>query len=247
MTARNAAAVILAAGKGVRMKSALPKVMHEMCGRPLLDYVVKAVKDAGVKRIIVVVGAQKELVKKAFKSAGVEFAHQKKQLGTGHAVLAARSLLKGFKGPVAVLCGDAPLITAATIKKALRHNAKSGSACTMITAVLENATGYGRIVRAADGTVERIVEEKDATDKERSIREVNSGNYVFDCDSLFEVLPKTKRANKQREYYLTDCVEMLKNKSRKVSTIHPIRPEEILGVNSKSELATVEQVYRRRV
>ena len=247
MTARNAAAVILAAGKGVRMKSALPKVMHEMCGKPLLGYVIKAVRDAGLEKIIVVVGAQKDLVKKAFKGAGVRFVHQERQLGTGHAVLAARSLLRGFKGPVVVLCGDAPLMTAATIKKALRQNIRSGSACTMITAVLDDATGYGRVVRAPDGKIERIVEEKDASDSERSIREVNSGNYVFDCASLFGVLPNTRRVNKQREYYLTDCVEMLRSRSRKVSAIHPLKPAEILGVNSRSELAAVEEIHRRRV
>lgn len=247
MTVKDATAVILAAGKGVRMRSALPKVMHKLSGRPLLGFVIKAVRAAGIKNIVIVVGKDKKLVIETFKDVGIKFAHQKKQLGTGDAVRAARSLLKGFNGTLLVLAGDAPLITSATLRRALEQHQKAGAACTMITAILDNPAGYGRIIRGADGCVERIVEEKDASNQEKMIKEVNSGNYVFDSASLFKALSKIGRANKQGEYYLTDCIEILGSFGRKVWAISVDDPAEILGINSREELAEVGKIYRERI
>jgi bifunctional UDP-N-acetylglucosamine pyrophosphorylase/glucosamine-1-phosphate N-acetyltransferase len=247
MRAIKATALILAAGKGVRMKSALPKVMHELAGKPLLSYVVKAVREAGIHDIVVVVGAGRERIMDAFKDEGVRFAHQREQLGTAHAAQAGCSLLETSKGLVAILAGDVPLITPRTIRRAFAHHREEQAACTVITALLDDPTGYGRVVKGPDGAVLRIVEEKDASADEKNVKEVNSSNYIFALESLQEALPQVGRANKQQEYYLTDCVEILHGAGKKVSSLCVDNAQEILGINSKKELAAVERIYRRRI
>jgi len=247
MSAECATAVILAAGKGVRFKSALPKVMHELAGRPLLAYVLRAARGAGIRNVIVVVGAGHEHVVKAFKKEGVRFALQKKQLGTAHAARVGCSLSGKRQGPVAVLSGDAPLVTSRTIRRAIARHKKESAACTVITAVLDSPAGYGRIVRSAGGGIERIVEEKDASADEKKIQEVNSGSYVFDGASLRKALARVGRSNKQKEYYLTDCIEILRKEGKKVSAFVADDASEVLGVNSRRELAAVEKIYRRRI
>jgi len=239
-------AVILAAGKGVRMKSELPKVLHGAAGKPLLHWVIDAVRRAGVKRILVVVGVGAGLIRQKFSNAGVEFVHQEEQRGTAHAVLQTRSLVARESGAVLVVSGDAPLITGATLRRALQAWRESGSACTVITASLDEPAGYGRIIRDRQGNVIRIVEEKDADDEERRVKEVNSGNYVFQARALFEALSEVKPNNAQKEYYLTDTVEILSAKGKKVTTVAASEPIEILGVNTLQELARVEALLRQR-
>ena len=179
--------VILAAGKGTRMKSKLPKVLHKAAGKPMLQHVLDAAKGAGAKRNIVVVGFGGEMVKEAMGDQA-EFVVQAEQLGTGHAVRQTEALLKDEQGTVVVLCGDTPLVTAGLITKLYEGHKAAGAKATVLTAIMPDATGYGRIIRTADGDVARIVEQKDATEEERKINEVNSGIYCFECQDMFAAL-----------------------------------------------------------
>ena len=240
-------AVILAAGRGVRMKSRLPKVMHPVCGKPMLAYVVDAAFGAGLRRVIVVVGKGHGIVERAFASSGIEFVRQSVQLGTGHAVRVARQALREHRGPVVVLCGDAPLITAKTIRRAIRLFRSTGSACTVVSTKCEHPHGYGRIIRNRTGDVERIVEENDASSAERRVREINSGNFVFAPVDLFEALEEIRPDNEQKELYLTDVVSVLVRKGKKVTSVVANEPSEALGINSRKELALAEATLRERL
>ena len=193
-------AVILAAGKSTRMKSALPKVLHEVCGRPMIDYVLDAAREAGVRRQVVIVGHEAEKVQSALAHhADVEFALQAEQKGTGHAVMMARELLAEHEGPVLVLTGDAPLMRAASFKGLLDESHSQAAACVIGTAETEHNQGLGRIVRDHSGEFVKIVEQKDASPAELAIREINVGCYVFDCRPLFEALDGLRPDNKQKE------------------------------------------------
>ncbi len=228
------------------MKSELPKVLREVAGKPLLAYVIDAVRQAGVKRILVVVGVGADLLRERLSRAGLEFVHQKEQRGTAHAVLQTRSLLAEEPGAILVLAGDAPLVTARTLRRAMDVWRESKSACTVITASLDEPAGYGRMIRDSSGEVIRIVEEKDASAEERKIKEVNSGNYVFEAHSLFEVLEEVEPNNAQNEYYLTDAVELLCAKGKRVTAVVASEPSEAIGVNSLRELRRVEALFRER-
>ena len=237
--------VILAAGKGTRMKSSLPKVLHKAGGKAMLAHVLAAAKEAGAVRNIVVVGFGGETVEKAL-AGEADFVTQEEQLGTGHAVLQAEPLLHEEKGTVLVLCGDTPLLTGKLLKKLAKEHAAAGAKATVLTAVMPDATGYGRIIRAADGTVERIVEHKDATEEERTVREVNSGIYCFEAPDLFAALHEVKNDNAQGEYYLPDVLEILRKKGEKIFAATADDYEETLGVNSRAQLAASEKILRRR-
>ena len=237
--------VILAAGKGTRMKSSLPKVLHKAGGKAMLAHVLAAAKEAGAVRNIVVVGFGGETVEKAL-AGEADFVTQEEQLGTGHAVLQAEPLLHEEKGTVLVLCGDTPLLTGKLLKKLAKEHAAAGAKATVLTAVMPDATGYGRIIRAADGTVERIVEHKDATEEERNVREVNSGIYCFEAPDLFAALHEVKNDNAQGEYYLPDVLEILRKKGEKIFAATADDYEETLGVNSRAQLAASEKILRRR-
>ena len=237
--------VILAAGKGTRMKSSLPKVLHKAGGKAMLAHVLAAAKEAGAVRSIVVVGFGGEAVEEAL-AGEADFVTQEEQLGTGHAVLQAEPLLQEEKGTVLVLCGDTPLLTGKLLKKLAKEHAAAGAKATVLTAVMPDATGYGRIIRAADGTVERIVEHKDATEEERTVREVNSGIYCFEAPDLFTALHEVKNDNAQGEYYLPDVLEILKKKGEKIFAVAADDYEETLGVNSRAQLAASEKILRRR-
>jgi len=237
--------VVLAAGKGTRMKSKLPKVLHRVCGKPMLRHVLDAAKAAGARRNIVVVGFGGEEVEQAIGDQA-EFVTQAEQLGTGHAVLQAKELLSGEKGTLMVLCGDTPLLTGNLLKKLYQAHEESGAKATVLTAIMPDAAGYGRIIRTADGSVEKIVEHKDATEEERKVREVNSGIYCFDTKALFEALAKVKNDNAQGEYYLPDVLEILRNGGEKIRAVAADDYEETLGINSRSQLAGAEKILRHR-
>ena len=237
--------IILAAGKGTRMKSALPKVLHKAGGKAMLAHVLDAAKEAGAGRSIVVVGFGGAAVEEAL-AGEAEFVTQAEQLGTGHAVLQTEPLLRGEKGTVLVLCGDTPLLTGTLLKKLVEEHAAAGAKATVLTAVMPDATGYGRVIRAADGTVAKIVEHKDATKEELGVREINSGIYCFSAPDLFAALHEVGNDNAQGEYYLPDVLEILKQKGEKIFAVAADSYEETLGVNSRAQLAASEKILRRR-
>lgn len=243
------AAIILAAGKGTRMKSDLPKVCHEVGGRAMVCAVVDACLAAGVGRIVAVVGYKQELVREALGAyPRVEFAVQDQQLGTGHAVRSA----VGFFGPGSerrafVLCGDGPLIRAETLRTLMERHEKSVAAATLATAVLEDPTGYGRVVRDQAGRFARIVEQKNATPEELAIREVNPSYYAFETGPLFAALEKVERNPVTGEYYLTDVPELLLAEGKVVEVVQAVPREDVLSINTLEELAHVDGIFRRRL
>lgn len=242
------AAVVLAAGKGTRMKSARAKVLHEIGGRPLAWYPVKRALDAGASPVVVVVGHQAEAVEAALAAAlpgaPIRFAVQREQLGTAHAVLAARRALRGHEGPVAILSGDTPLLESATLLSVVRARARARAPLAFATMRLEAPRGYGRVVRDAAGEPVRVVEEKDASAAERELREVNSGLYCADAAFLWKALAKVGASNAQREFYLTDLVAAAARKGGAVTVEVPAA--EASGVNDREELARAAKVLLRR-
>ena len=236
--------IILAAGKGTRMKSKLPKVLHKVCGKEMLRHVIDAAKAAGSSREVAVIGNGAELVKE--KISGVEFVLQAEQLGTGHAVLCAKENFANSTGTVMILCGDTPLITSELLKSFAEAHKNSNSAATVLTAEMPDATGYGRIIREADGSLKKIVEHKDATDAEKNIREVNAGIYCFDTQKLFGALSQVKNENAQGEYYLPDVLTILKSAGEKVGAFTANDYTLTLGINSRIQLAEAEKILRQR-
>ena len=237
--------VILAAGKGTRMKSKLPKVLHKAGGKSMAQHVLDAARSAGAKRNIVVTGFGGEMVREALGNQA-EFVEQKEQLGTGHAVQQTADLLAGENGTVMVLCGDTPLLTGALLKKLYDEHVAAGAKATVLTAIMPDATGYGRIIRLADGSVARIVEHKDATEAERQVQEVNSGIYCFAARELFDSLKQVNNDNAQGEYYLPDVLEILKKQGEKIWAVAADDYESTLGINSRLQLAGAEKILRRR-
>lgn len=238
--------VILAAGMGTRMKSEKPKVLHEICGKPLCKWVIDASKAAGADSVCAVIGHKAEMVREVLGDM-CEYAVQSEQKGTGHAVMQAADFIKNISGSVVILNGDTPLIEAKTIQKAIEYHKKNGEQATVITAVLSDATGYGRIVRGSDGGVKKIVEQKDATEEEKQIKEVNSGMYVFDAQSLVFALEKLTPNNAQGEYYLTDTLEILLNAGKKVGGYAIEDNYEISGINDRVQLSEAEAIMRSRI
>ncbi len=242
------AAIVLAAGKGTRMKSARAKVLHRMCGRPLAYFPVKRALEAGADPVVVVVGYQAGAVEAALRQhlpgAPLRFAHQRRQLGTAHAVQAARAALRGHRGPVLILSGDTPLVTRETLETVVR--ARGGAkALAFATMTLENPEGYGRVVHAPQGGPAVVVEEKDATPEERQIKEVNAGLYCADSDFLWTTLDKVDRRNAQREFYLTDLVALAAEGPGAVAAKVPSL--EAMGVNDQEELSLAARALVRRI
>ncbi len=247
MTKKPLAVVILAAGKGTRMKSDLPKVLHPLAGKPMLGYVLDAAKSLRPQKGLLVVGYQSENVMAVFKNWPGVFVKQVPQLGTGHALQLAQKEMKTFRGTVLVLYGDVPLIEKETLKKMLKVHRREKAVLTLVSTNVADPKGYGRIIRDPRGKVLKIVEEKDATTKERKIQEINSGIYCFDSAFLFSSLPRLTRKNSQKEYYLTDLVQMAREKDLPVSVfLHP-SSEEVLGVNNRSDLNRSDQILRQRL
>lgn len=238
-------AVVLAAGKGKRMNSDLPKVLHRLCGQPLISYVIDSLSKAGIADPIIIVGQGADAVR-AVVGGRARFIDQVDQRGTGHAVMQALPLLPERDDPVLVLYGDTPLLTPQTIRALLELHRSAGSSATMLTAELPDPSGYGRVIRDRAGRVQRIVEEADASPEEGRVREINAGTYVFDPQALREALAALTPDNAQREYYLTDTVSWLLGRGRAVNAL-VASPDETMGINSRRELAQVEAVMRRRI
>jgi len=240
-------AIILAAGKGTRMKSDLPKVVFPIAGRPMVCAVVDACRQAGCGRIVTIVGYKQELVREALAGyAGIEFAVQAEQLGTGHAVMSAAKLFEGVEGDAFVLCGDGPLIREATLRTMLDRHRTSGASATLATSTIDNPTGYGRIARDAEGRFRAIVEHKNCTPEELKIREVNPSYYCFRSGDLFAALKGVTRNPVSGEYYLTDVPELLLKLGRGVEVIGAVPPEDVLSINTPEDLAHVDSVFQGR-
>ena len=238
-------AIVLAAGKGTRMKSDLPKVLVEVCGRPMIEYVLDALKAAGVGRVIVVVGYRHELVRQTLDGReGIEFVMQTEQLGTGHAVMVTQDQLAGYEGPVVVVTGDAPMMRTESVRALLDEFDREPAGCILGTGYKDDPTGLGRILRNAEDEFTDIIEEKDATDQQRKITEINMSYYVFNCFDLFASLKYVRSDNAQGEYYLTDCPGVLVNQERKVRALPVLKPYESLGINTEEDLAIVEEAMK---
>ncbi|MEF9989363.1 MAG: bifunctional UDP-N-acetylglucosamine diphosphorylase/glucosamine-1-phosphate N-acetyltransferase GlmU [Christensenellaceae bacterium] len=237
-------AVILAAGEGTRMKSKMPKVLHEAAGTSMLEWVIRAVKGVDTQKCVVVCGRGEQEIKNKFGET-VEYATQSERLGSGHAVLCAKKNLENFDGYTLIVAGDMPLLRGDTIQNMVE--ASEGYDCIVLSAELENPYGYGRIVRDCNGNVQEIVEEKDATDKQRSIKEVNSSCYCVKNKLLLECLKLIKPANAQGEYYLTDIVSILNSKGHRVGAYIAQDAQECMGVNDRVQLAQVSEILRERI
>jgi len=239
-------AVILAAGKGTRMNSDLPKVIHKCLGQPMVHYAIKAAEDAGAMEVCVIVGYKAKEVKDAIYDV-VTYAEQKEQLGTGHAVKCASDFI-GTTGDTVVLCGDTPLIKGETLARLIEMHRKEANGVTVLSAILPDSTGYGRIIRDADGSFVKIVEQKDATEEEKEVREINSGIYVFNSEALSASLNMLENNNASGEFYLTDTIALIKKIGLKVSAM-PLEGEaidEIRGVNTQEQLAEAEEIMKGR-
>jgi bifunctional UDP-N-acetylglucosamine pyrophosphorylase/glucosamine-1-phosphate N-acetyltransferase len=238
--------IILAAGKSTRMKSALPKVLHEVCGRPMIEYVLDAARAAGVTKIVAVVGHRADLVKAELsRHADVQFALQSEQKGTGHAVMMCREQLAAHHGPVLVLAGDTPLLKSESLGGLLKAQDESRAAAVIGTTDTDANHGLGRIVRDAAGNFDRIVEERDATEEQKRIREINTGCYAFDSHSLMSALDRIRPDNNQAEYYLTDCPLVLKREGKPVVAAKVFDVAEAMGVNTRSQLADVTRAIQQ--
>lgn len=245
-------AIILAAGKGTRMESDLPKVCHEVGGRPMVCAVVDACIDAGCDRVVVVVGYKQELVRAALREYGdrVVFAEQHEQLGTGHAVMCtddAFPLAQRRETDVFVLCGDGPLIRCATLHTMLDLHRRTGASATLATSTIEDPRGYGRIVRDREGCFARIVEQKNASEQELEIHEVNPSYYCMNAHAMFEALKRVSKNELTGEYYITDVFELMLEDGQRVEVIDAVPSEDILSINTPEHLARVDAIYRQRL
>ncbi len=240
------ATIILAAGKGTRMKSDLVKVLHPLLGLPMLSYTIDlALNEIKAEKTIVVIGHQADRIQERFKDSRIQFALQEKQMGTGHAVLQAIPFLKKFTGTVLILCGDVPLVKGETLRSFIDHFLKSDSTLSDLTVVLEHPLGYGRVIKSPEGWLEKIVEEKDASEKERAIREINTGIFCVKAPFLIEGLNEIGQENAQGEYYLTDLVEIVRRRGLRCSAHQVEDPMEVMGINTRVDLAIANEVLRQ--
>lgn len=241
-------AIVLAAGISKRMNTRLAKVLHEVCGRPMLAYVLNACREAGISKIYVIVGFSSDEVKEQFsESDDIIWVQQREQLGTGHAVLCCKEHLKDFEGEVLILCGDGPLIRSKTLKKLIAKHESGQSPATLATALLERPRGYGRIVRDKYGHIQGIIEDSDCTPEQLKIKETNPSYYLFNCQVLFEALENIKPNNVKKEYYLTDAVSGIISTGHKVEAITAVSPEEAVSINSRSQLSEASKIMQRRI
>lgn len=241
----NRYAVVLAAGQGTRMKSKLYKVLHPVCGKPMVQHVVDQLNTLDLKELITVVGFGAEKVQDQLGKDS-HYVIQKEQLGTGHAVLQAEDILADKEGTTVVVCGDTPLLTGETMQQLLDHHDAEKAKATILTAHAEDPSGYGRVIRGGNGQVERIVEQKDASDEEQAIQEINTGTYCFDNQALFQALQNVSNDNVQGEYYLPDVIEILKKQSETISAYQTPDFSESLGVNDRVALSKAETLMKQR-
>ena len=241
-------AIVLAAGKGTRMKSDLPKVLCEAAGRPLVEYVFDSLRAAGVERLVAVVGYKADLVREQLSKNydNIQFALQEEQLGTGHAVMMCRDLVADHNGPVIVVAGDSPMLQSSSIRALLDDFQSTKPACILGSLIHPDPTGLGRIVRDDEGNFTGIVEEKDATEEQRKIDEVNMSTYVFDCQKMVGSLDKLTDDNRQKEYYITDIPGILLKEKEDVRALPVLKPIEALSVNTVEHLANVEAALLER-
>lgn len=239
-------AVVLAAGQGTRMKSKLYKVLHPVCGKPMVEHVVDEALKLSLSKLVTIVGHGAEEVKKQLGDKS-EYALQAKQLGTAHAVKQAQPFLADEKGVTIVICGDTPLLTAETMEQMLKEHTQREAKATILTAVAEDPTGYGRIIRSENGAVQKIVEHKDASEEERLVTEINTGTYCFDNEALFRAIDQVSNDNAQGEYYLPDVIEILKNEGETVAAYQTGNFQETLGVNDRVALSQAEQFMKERI
>lgn len=238
-------ALILAAGEGKRMKSETSKVLHKVCGKEMVNHVIDIMRNAGFEDVNVIVGRSKEQVMDKTSSRNVSYSVQEEQLGTGHAVLCAKEFLQDKEGTVAIFTGDAPLVREETVKEMLKSHEEGDYSATLLTSVIENPAGYGRIKRSGND-VEKIIEHKDCSEEELKLKEINAGMYLFDAKELQEALLLLKNDNAQGEYYLTDVIEIMKGKNLKVGAVIT-EFDETRGVNSRAQLAEAEAILRKRI
>lgn len=242
----NRYAVILAAGQGTRMKSKLYKVLHPVCGKPMVQHVVDQVSKLKIMEIVTIIGHGAELVQAQLGKKSL-YAIQNEQLGTAHAVMQAKDMLDGKEGVTIVVCGDTPLIRHETMEALFKHHEETAAKATILSVLAENPAGYGRIIRNENGYVEKIVEHKDATEEERKIQEINTGTYCFDNKALFDALSRVTNNNVQGEYYLPDVIEILKNDGEIVTAYQTADFEESLGVNDRVALSDAERFMKKRI
>ena len=242
-------AIILAAGKGTRMESDLPKVLHPVRGRPMLAYVLDVARQAGSSRLLVVVGYRAELVKQTFAddARDISWVVQSPQRGTGHAVMVCKRELSGLDGLVLVLAGDGPLIRPQTLRQLIDTHQAAGAACTLATSILPEPGGYGRILRDEAGNLVGIVEALDATARQKAICEVNVSVYCFDAAALADVIGRLKNDNAKGEYYLTDALGLLASDGRKIAAVAAVEPQDVLSINTLDELQKVSDIMAARV
>lgn len=246
-------AIILAAGLGKRMKSKLIKILHPICGQPMIAYVIDVLNEIGIQKKVIVLGHQREQVAKFLNNRNVEIAIQEKPLGTGDAVKSAEQFFDKKRGgtfcpsDVLVLSGDTPLISKDTIERLIETHHSSGAEATILTVETKNPTGYGRIVKNNEGYVLKIVEETDASLEERAIKTINTGTYCFKVDALFSSLKMVSPSNAQGEYYLTDIFEILNSQGGKIASVSADSSIEVMGINSRKELAVAETYLRRQI
>ncbi|MDD3552997.1 MAG: NTP transferase domain-containing protein [Deltaproteobacteria bacterium] len=243
----NLTAIVLAAGKGTRMRSILPKVMHNLLGKPLLSWGLDVIKEMGISRVQVVIGHGKEILEPYLESRGLVTVLQKEQNGTGHAVACCKNALQDFSGDALILCGDTPLLTASTLEAFLKLHRARRSDVSVLSAVADDPTGYGRIVRNDTGRFLSIVEEKDAPSSVKEIREINTGVYLVSVPLIFELLGHVEADNAQNEYYLTDIVSIGLNSGLVVNAFCEASFEEAFGINSRIELSRAEGLLLKRL
>lgn len=236
--------IILAAGQGKRMQSELPKVLHLLCGKTLLSYVVATAKAADSQDIVVIVGHQGGAVREAFRDQGLTFIDQGKLLGTGHAVLQARKKFEHYTGVILILCGDVPLLQPATVRSLFAKHSAENNEVTVLTTHLTHPAGYGRIITGTEGQVLRIVEERDATVAEKKINEINTGIYCVNSKFIFESLLLIKNNNAQQEYYLTDIIAIAREQGYGVGRLKAADHREVMGINTLTELELAHQYLR---
>ncbi|MFA7074810.1 MAG: bifunctional UDP-N-acetylglucosamine diphosphorylase/glucosamine-1-phosphate N-acetyltransferase GlmU [Endomicrobiaceae bacterium] len=242
--------VILGAGEGTRMKSCLPKVLHKVAGKELISHVTECLSYVKMQKLFVVIGSGSELVLKHLeefnKKINVVPVLQEKRLGSGHALLQVKKHADGLKGHLVVMCGDTPLVKHETIKLLLQYHIKNKNSATVLSGIVDNPFGYGRIVRNSSGNVSCIAEEKSADAEQKQIKEINSGIYCFDLQNLWRALSKVKNNNSKKEYYLTDVISILNKSGHKTDAVSLTNKEEILGINDRKQLAYAEKILRNR-
>ena len=239
-------ALILAAGQGKRIKSDIPKVLHKVCGKEMVNHVIDNMRKANIEDVNVIIGKGAELVKEGTKERNVSYSLQEEQLGTGHAVKCATDFLKGKKGTVIVFAGDAPLTKESTIENLIKEHEENKNSATLLSAMVEDPTGYGRIIRDSNGDVLKIVEHKDCNEEELLVKEMNAAMYCFDIEELLNSLEKLSNNNNQGEYYLTDVIGILKDEGKKIGAV-VTDYEDTIGVNSRVQLAEAEEILRNRI